>query len=105
MSGTEARPSFGEWLRAKQAEPKVITVKRFVCQFCNRGHSTRKAAEQHIARCWKSPAVRGCKTCARFTVARDEDGVGYRGTEYCTALDIDLSEGLRTGCPEWGATS
>lgn len=97
----EQRPSFVDWLDAKQSEPKVITVQRYVCRFCNRGHSTRKAAELHIARCWKNPAVRGCKTCAFFWVDRDEDGVGLRGTERCTVLDVGLSAGLRTGCPEW----
>lgn len=99
---TDALGSFGDWLRAKQAEPKVITVQRYVCRFCNRGHSKKKAAVEHIARCWKNPALRGCKTC-RFLDHDDNDpAVGYAGVgDVCNIEAIDLAEGLRTGCSEW----
>jgi hypothetical protein len=102
---TEQRGSFVEWLATKQAEPKVITVQRFACQFCHRGHSTRKAAEQHIARCWKNPALRGCKSCIHFEAERAEPEVGLPGSELCMADAIDLSAGLRSGCPLWEAAS
>lgn len=89
------------------AEPVVVMVKRYKCPFCPRGHSTRKRAIAHIARCWLNPAVRGCKTCAHYSY--------YRGGEpcfpgrYCDCNEsieecergCSLASGLRTNCPLW----
>jgi hypothetical protein len=103
---TEQRGSFVEWLATKQNEPKVITVERFVCRHCNRGHSKRKAAVEHIARCFKNPALRGCKTCRFLDHDLSEPEVGYVGVgDVCNIHAIDLSAGLRTGCPKWEAAS
>ena len=102
---SEQRGSFVEWLTIKQSEPKVITVQRYVCQFCNRSRSTRNAAEQHIARCWRNPAVRGCKTCIHFEVGDNDPPVHHAGNEFCGALLVSLEAGLRTGCEQWEAIS
>jgi len=82
-------------------EPKVITVKRYVCPFCQRGGSTRKAAAGHIARCWHNPAVRACLTCAYHVVEKGDPEVGYPGAEYCDIKVASLATGLKVGCASW----
>lgn len=82
-------------------EPRVITVKRYVCPFCHRGHSKQPAAAAHIARCWSSPELRGCKSCTYLGVEAPEPEVGLPGGEFCMADAIDLSVGLRAACPLW----
>ena len=54
------------------SKPHEITVRRYVCPHCNRGRSTRKSAVAHMARCWRNPANRSCKTCVWFAPA---DGI------------------------------
>ena len=46
-----------------------LKVVRFQCPHCHRTHSKRAAADAHIARCWRNPQARACKTCAHFTPA------------------------------------
>lgn len=84
-----------------ETAPTVITVKRFVCPFCHRGHSKRPDAEAHIARCFSNPVLRGCKSCACLEIHEPEPEVGLSGGEFCMADSIDLSAGRRTGCPLW----
>jgi hypothetical protein len=90
------------------AEPEVITVRRFRCPFCRRSHSSKTRAVLHIGRCWYNPAVRCCKTCANFVP--DQSEPGYVAPEYCDAgVDISgdvttedaPSPGPITGCPLW----
>ena len=85
------------------AEPIPVRVTRYRCPHCPRGHSTRRRAVEHIARCWHNPDVKSCKTCKHFE--RNYDGYG----EDCN-LGIDLSGrpacqrcyGMSAGCPECG---
>lgn len=56
------------------AEPLVVTVKRYKCPFCSRGHSSRKRAAEHIARCWSNPVNRTCKICAHLDEGGDACG-------------------------------
>ncbi|WP_405536968.1 hypothetical protein [Streptomyces antimycoticus] len=44
--------------------PIPIVVIRHQCPHCRRTHSKKQAAVEHMGRCWKNPANRGCKTCA-----------------------------------------
>jgi hypothetical protein len=70
---------------AISAEPVEYTTKRYRCPFCTRSRSSRKAAAEHMARCWHNPAVRGCKTCRHFepyTSATDGE---------CCGLGVDLA--------------
>lgn len=80
---------------AAAPDPLPLVVKRYQCPFCRRSRSARRAAEQHIARCWLNPAARACKTCAHFS--NDED----YGPD-CGA-GVDLEKGLRDFCPLWRA--
>lgn len=57
-------------------EPIPFVVTRWKCPHCNRGRSTRTATTEHMARCWRNPAARGCKTCKWFEV-------DYEGGESC----------------------
>ena len=65
-------------------EPIPVRVTRYRCPYCPRGHSTRRRAVEHIARCWRNPDVKSCKTCKHFE--RNYDGYG----DDCN-LGIDLS--------------
>ncbi|GAA4085144.1 hypothetical protein [Actinomadura miaoliensis] len=86
------------------AEPIAITVTRYLCPYCRRGHSKKAAAARHIARCWWSPAAKGCKTCALYEPEITERDTGYRAREHCGAEGgPDLAAGgIRTGCALWG---
>lgn len=82
--------------------PIQITVTRYVCPFCRRGRSTGKAAVAHIARCWRNPAARACKTCKHY-----DAGVlaGYEDPpmpEECEA-GVDIDDGLIVACESWEA--
>jgi hypothetical protein len=91
------------------AEPIAVKVTRYRCPFCPRGWSRKSAAAVHVARCWNNPAVGNCKTCANFE--REEEACGCKPgcnwgnndqpiPEDCAA-GVDISEGLRSGCPLW----
>lgn len=78
------------------SEPIEIKVTRYKCPHCKRGHSKRRAAVEHIARCWRNPAVRACLSCVHFD--RDEDG------PYCDALNAAVElEAVVVDCPTWSA--
>jgi hypothetical protein len=95
---------------AATAEPVALLVTRWKCPFCQRSRSTRKAATEHIARCWYNPAARSCKTCALYERVSDGEWCDpsrpcdcNQGYEACGA-DVDLSvygSSLPVGCPFW----
>lgn len=68
--------------------PISIVVTRYVCPYCHRSRSRRKPCQDHMERCWKNPALRGCKTCVNF--------VGNR-----CRVGFNLAPGLVTGCSKW----
>jgi hypothetical protein len=83
--------------------PAEIVVTRYVCPHCRRGHSRRRAAVEHIARCWRNPTNRTCKTCTHHHHEPDEPQVGLMGGPFCAA-GVDLAgEAPRIDCPTWRA--
>lgn len=88
--------------------PVPMTVTRWKCPHCNRGHSSRPAALAHIGRCWRNPALRGCKTCANFCPAgyeTEEDcglGISLLGSGNEGDLDY-VRPGPIVGCEQWEA--
>lgn len=70
-------------------QPIPLTVTRYICPFCHRGRSRARACLEHMARCWKNPALKGCKTCINF-LGHDKCGVGF-----------NLKNGLVTKCQKW----
>lgn len=70
-------------------EPIPIVVTRHVCPFCHRSRSRIKPAKLHMERCWKNPALEGCKTCTFFN-----------GKDRCNA-GFNLERGLVTECVKW----
>lgn len=85
--------------RAKPIERRVV---RYICPFCKRGRSDRSAAWAHVARCFRNPAARSCKTCAAYQpVERSDYNTGYPGcSEGCHAGN-DISARLPVGCDDW----
>ena len=89
--------------------PEPVTVKRWACPFCHRSRSAKAATVAHIARCWRNPAVRSCKTCAHYEYDPGGDPCEpgrpcscNAGSEECAA-GVDLTSGPvpRTDCPLW----
>lgn len=71
-----------------ELQPIAITVTRFVCPFCRRSRSRKGPALIHMARCWKNPEVKGCKSC--FFFEKNTCNAGFR-----------LDAGLVTDCSKW----
>lgn len=83
------------------AQPIEYTVRRFNCPFCRRySRSSRKPVADHMARCWRNPAVRSCITCRSFEQERAEPEVGVDALEWCRAQDVEL-ERIVVHCPLW----
>lgn len=81
-----------------------ITVTRYRCPHCGASRSKQAAAQAHADRCWKNPAVRGCKTCVfyepgdRLTNGPVDDNYN---PETCTQGLLDDAVHLATGCADW----
>lgn len=77
-------------------QPIPIRVVRHACPHCGRTHSRPGRAREHMARCWRNPEARGCKTsCAHFEPYGPEWG------DSC-GRGIDLT-GPIVGCDHWQA--
>jgi hypothetical protein len=83
-----------------------VQVTRHVCPFCRRGRSTRRAAQAHIAKCWRNPELQGCKSCALFQpgVWPGKPVPGGKAPGRCTA-GFNLNAGLVTRCRKWKINS
>lgn len=83
-------------------EAIAFKTTRYKCPFCSRSYSRRTPANRHIDRCWRNPAVRGCKSCAWHIIHDAEPEVGLPADEFCNApKHHDLSNGLRTNCDDY----
>ena len=84
-------------------EPVLITVKRYQCPHCSRTHSKKAAATAHIARCWRNPDTKSCKTCRHLTPPEEGPYPEHPGWPEQCDVKRSLTNGLRTGCPLWTA--
>lgn len=75
--------------------PIAVRVTRYQDPWCGRTHSSRRRAVEHMARCWRNPDVRGCKTCRHFIQDPGEADVGLMGGEWC---DRGVDLGGRKAC-------
>lgn len=88
-------------LAAMSAQPIAYTVQRYKCPHCGGfPRSRRTLVVEHMARCWKNPAVKACPTCRHFDVHFPEIAVGAVGVEWCDAQDVEL-DATQTRCPLW----
>lgn len=94
-------------------EPIPVRVTRYACPSCARTASSKSRAREHMNRCWRDPANRGCKTCAHFSAAEDACGCepgcnwgnsGESVREHC-ARGVDLTgRPACTRCGGFGST-
>jgi hypothetical protein len=79
-------------------------VRRYFCEHCQRGRSSLSAIRNHVARCFKNPAVQACKTCAFFQSSEGPSfDMVYPGCPEGCGEGIDISGGIKTACPKWEA--
>lgn len=79
-----------------------IKATRYQCPHCRATRAKSQAAERHIARCFKNPRAKSCKTCALFQPAENGDyDTGYPGCDESCDLGLSLASGLRVHCKEW----
>ena len=100
--------------RIPDSDPLAVTVIRHQCPHCRRTWAKREAATAHIARCWKNPAVRACKTCVHYDLGGDACGCepgcnwGASGPQ-APSCDLGLPLGPNyqpaTDCPLWSPPS
>ena len=90
-------------------DPLVIQVTRYQCPHCRATRSKKPAAAAHIARCWKNPDVRTCKTCEHYLPATPAEtcnpgeGCGCTGfPEGCdVGIEVPVDAWPATHCPKW----
>ncbi|WP_372344665.1 hypothetical protein [Streptomyces sp. KL116D] len=80
--------------------PIPVVVTRHQCPFCRITRAKKARMVAHIARCWRNPAVRACKTCVRFEPAEEgpypEDPGWPAGCTAGHAIDPPRSD-----CGDW----
>ena len=81
--------------------PIPVVVTRHQCPHCRRTWSKPTAATAHIARCWKNPATRSCKTCVYLVPPEEGPYPEHPGWPEACDAERDISAGLATGCPQW----
>lgn len=86
--------------------PIELRVTRWRCPHCPRSWSSRARTFDHIARCWRNPALRCCKTCQHFTPY--EPAIDY--PEHCdVGVPLNQIDGggtsLVTNCDSWAAAA
>lgn len=80
--------------------PVAIRAVRHQCPFCRRTWARRTAAEAHVARCWRNPQARGCKTCVHYMLPEEGPYEQHPGWPESCHAERDLTAGLRTACPD-----
>lgn len=82
-------------------EPIPVRVTRYACPSCARTASSKSRTREHMSRCWRDPANRGCKTCRHFEPADSADfETGYPGSPEGCGTGVDLSG--RAACTRCG---
>lgn len=86
------------------SQPIPVTVTRYQCPHCRSTRSKKQAAANHIARCWRNPEVRGCKTCIHLTPSEEGPFPGHPGWPQGCNEGRDITASLVTDCPYWADT-
>ena len=81
--------------------PIARRVTRYLCPYCSRGHWSKARAVEHIARCWRNPEVRACKTCPLYEPWSEGPYREHPGFPEGCGAGHDLTAGLRSGCADW----
>lgn len=82
------------------AEPIPFTVTRYRCPSCSRTGSSKTRIADHMTRCWRDPANRGCKTCDAFMPFQPAGCDGPEEPEHCLqGLALPVVE------RDWGETT
>jgi hypothetical protein len=84
--------------------PEAFWARRHRCPHCRRSRANRASAVAHMVRCWSSPAVQACRTCARFVPAEGGYGDDPGTPEHCHA-GVELTGAMVTGCQFWESTT
>lgn len=56
------------------SQPIPVRVTRYRCPHCTRSASSKQRCREHIARCWRNPDAKGCKTCKHFDNTYEDYG-------------------------------
>ena len=100
--GVLQQPGVAGRYAPSSATPISRHVLRHYCPFCSRGHAHKRSAIAHVAKCWRNPASRSCKTCGCYQPPERADYYdGYPGCPEGCDAGLDLSGGLRTHCDAW----
>jgi hypothetical protein len=94
-----------------QTGPIAVQVIRYRCPHCPRSGSSKARVVAHMAKCWRDPVNRGCKTCANFSYYDPPDCDGPESPEYCLAgvalpvveRDYGSTTTLMIHCDAWEA--
>lgn len=88
------------------ADPIARKVTRYGCPACSKGFASKARARDHIAKCWRNPENRSCKTC--------EHNIGgeyvWQG-DCAEGVTLPVSEAdptrvlLPLHCPKWTAAT
>lgn len=81
------------------ALPVVLQVTRYQCPFCTRARAKKAATEQHIARCWRNPEARACKTCINYEPAEEGPYPEHPGWPESCGAGRNITGGIRSDCP------
>lgn len=72
--------------------PIPVRVLRYQCPFCSRSASRPGRTREHMARCWRNPEARGCKTCKNFEPFEPgEPEVGLADVDEGCAAGVNLT--------------
>jgi hypothetical protein len=91
-----------------KSEPIPRRVLRHYCPHCGKSRSARTAAVNHIARCFKNPAAKSCRTCACYQPVEQPEYSDYGRPSYpgcpegCDA-GVNIEAGPVTNCALWEA--
>lgn len=92
------------------AEPIPVKVTRYRCPHCARSASSKARTREHMARCWRNPDAKGCKTCKHFDDTYEDyaedcnvgvDLTGRPMCSHCKGGGFDPCSGWDSGeeCP------
>lgn len=81
--------------------PIPVVVTRFQCPHCRITRAKKSAMAAHIARCWRNPAAKSCKTCALFQPFEEGPYDGHPGFAAGCGVGWPIDHRLKADCRDW----